>query len=72
MTWTLVIIALAGTVLNIHHDRRGFILWGISNTGLAMTNAASGEWAQATLWMVYVLMALWGWMAWSDKLEMRK
>lgn len=65
LTWLLVIIALIGTVLNVRHDRRGFVLWAISNLGLAIVNARSSEWAQASLWMIYVVLAVWGWLAWS-------
>lgn len=65
LTWLLVIIALIGTVLNVRHDRRGFVLWAVSNLGLAIINAKKGEWAQASLWMIYVLMAVWGWIAWG-------
>ena len=65
LTWIIVTLALAGTILNVRHDRRGFILWAISNAALALINVRSGEWAQATLWSTYVVMAVWGWLAWA-------
>jgi hypothetical protein len=67
MTWLLVAIALAGTVINVRHDRRGFILWAISNAGLAGINAEAGDWAQATLFSVYLLLSVYGFVAWSVK-----
>ncbi|HBJ74014.1 MAG TPA: hypothetical protein DDY86_00395 [Syntrophaceae bacterium] len=69
MTWLLVVLALIGTVLNVRQDRRGFLFWGVSNTGLAVANVGLGEWAQAALWLTYVGMAAWGWYAWKGNGE---
>lgn len=68
LTWLIVIVAMLGTVLNVKRDRRGFILWIVSNLALAVINARGGEWAQATLWIVYVVMAVWGWVSWGKSL----
>lgn len=65
LTWIIVIVALLGTVLNVQQDRRSFLLWIGSNFALAVINAIAGEWAQATLWLAYVGMAVWGWVAWG-------
>ena len=66
LTWIIVTIALIGTVLNVQHDRRCFLLWAISSLALAVINARKREWAQATLWSVYVGMAVWGWVVWGE------
>lgn len=63
LIWVLVALALAGTMLNVLHDRRGFWLWGFSNAGFTGLHAAHGEWTQATMFAIYLLLALWG--AWS-------
>lgn len=64
--WALVIVSLIGTVLNVQRRRSGFIVWIVSNAGLAITNADKGDWAQASLFAVYLLLAVWGWMAWGE------
>lgn len=64
LSWVLVAIALAGTVFNVLRDRRGFALWSVSNFGLAGWNAVIGQWAQATLFAVYLGLSVWGWVAW--------
>jgi hypothetical protein len=65
MTWWLVSIALVGTVLNVRQDRRGFLFWGVSDLGLAVVNAMVGQWAQATLFFIYLGLAIWGWLSWT-------
>lgn len=65
VTWLLVAIALTGTVLNVRQDRRGFILWAISNVGLAVVNVRAGQTAQAVLFTVYLGLAVWGWVKWG-------
>lgn len=65
ITWLLVLIALIGTVLNIQIERLGFLLWMISNCGLAIVNARVCQWAQAVLFTVYLGLALWGWLVWK-------
>jgi hypothetical protein len=65
MTWALVAIALIGTVMNVQMARAGFLFWIISNGGLAVVNYRRGEKAQATLFSVYLALAIWGWLAWG-------
>lgn len=65
MVWCLVVLALIGTVLNIQMERAGFLFWIVSNAGLALINARRGQMAQATLFTVYLGLAMWGWMAWA-------
>lgn len=64
MTWLLVSLGLAGTVLNVRLDRRGFLFWVVSNAGLVAVNAGRGDWAQASMFAVYLGMAVWGWWSW--------
>lgn len=65
LTWLLVALGLAGTVLNVRRDRRGFLFWVVSNAGLMAVNAGRGDWAQASMFGVYLLLAVWGWLSWQ-------
>lgn len=65
MAWLLVAIALIGTVLNVQQDRLGFVFWVVSNFGLAVVNARRRQWAEAVLFIVYLGLALWGWLVWK-------
>jgi nicotinamide riboside transporter PnuC len=66
LIWSLVSIALIGTVLNLRKDRRCFWFWSLSNAGLLAVNAKAGQWAQASLFSVYLLLALWGLVSWRE------
>jgi nicotinamide riboside transporter PnuC len=72
MTWALVVIALIGTVMNVRRMRAGFVFWTASNLGLAAVNARSGDWAQATLYAVFLVLAVWGWVDWGQAIARAK
>lgn len=63
--WMITMVALLGTLLNAKQDRRGFLLWMISNTGLATWNFSIGEYAQATLFSIYLVLAVYGFFTWT-------
>lgn len=65
MTWILTGLSIAGVVLNVRHDRRGFLLWMITNAAWAVVDFSHGLYAQAFLFVVYFFLALWGWLAWE-------
>lgn len=67
LTWLLVIIALIGTVLNVQMARLGFLFWIVSNCGLAIVNARRRQWAQASLFTIYLGLAIWGWLSWESR-----
>ena len=31
--WSLAILSLVGVILNVHHDRRCFYIWAVTNAG---------------------------------------
>lgn len=67
IAWMLVAVALAGTVLNVRQDRRCFWLWVVSNAGLMLVHAKQKQWAQATMFAVYLLLAVWGLVSWRKE-----
>ena len=65
--WIITAIALTGTYLNATGDKRGFVLWMVSNTGLSLWNLSIGEYAQATLFLCYLILAVYGYITWLRK-----
>ena len=64
--WILTFVALAGTLLNARQDRRGFLLWMVSNTGLCIWNFTTGDFAQMTLFLCYLILAVYGFFSWKN------
>lgn len=65
MTWILTALSIAGVILNVKRDRRGFLLWMITNIAWVIVDFCHGLYAQAFLFVVYFFLALWGWLAWK-------
>ena len=66
IVWGVTVAALLGTVLNICKRRESFALWIFTNGLFATHNILIREWAQASLFSVYVGLAVWGWFAWRE------
>lgn len=65
INWILVILAITGTLLNVKKNRWGFVFWIVSNVGLVVYFIHYDIWAQAVLFGVYAMIALWGFVKWS-------
>jgi len=65
LMWLTTLTAIAGNVLVIQKNRWGYALWIASNVVLVWRNLAIGEHAQASLFIVYLALACWGFAKWS-------
>ncbi len=65
MSWLLVCLSIAGVVLNVRRDRRGFLLWMIANIGWMIIDFMQGLYAQAFLFCIYFVLSFWGWTSWK-------
>ena len=65
ITWTLAILSLAGTVLNVQKRPEGFYFWIVANVGWVLINWGAGIYAQACLFAIYLLLAIYGAWLWS-------
>jgi len=63
----IVVLALAGTLLNAHMKRTGFIVWFVSNIGLIFANLEMQRYAFAFLYFVYAWLCIYGWITWGKK-----
>jgi nicotinamide riboside transporter PnuC len=67
MTWVLTFISLIGVVLNILKKRSCFLIWIVSNTVWAVIDFRKDIPAQGCLFTIYVILAIWGWLAWRKE-----
>lgn len=66
-TWTLTILSLIGVYLNIKKKRSCFYIWGVTNAGWMVIDIWKDIPAQAALFGVYFLLALWGMYEWRRR-----
>lgn len=67
LSWVMSAIALAGTVMNAEMSIYGFLFWLVSNLYMTIRFAYIGEYAQATLFLIYFLLAIRGIVVWQRK-----
>ena len=63
-TWFVIIAAIIGTVANIYKKPWCFAIWLATNTIWMIVDFQAGMYAQAFLFAVYVLLAIWGLIQW--------
>jgi nicotinamide riboside transporter PnuC len=68
-TWLITILALVGTIANVHKQRWCFVVWLITNMAWAIHNYKIGEYAQSALFATYWLLAVWGLRIWKKERE---
>jgi hypothetical protein len=64
MMWFLAALSIFGVVMNVHKDPRCFLLWMFTNACWAVIDFRKRLYAQSFLFVVYFLLALWGWFSW--------
>lgn len=67
LTWLLTILSLIGVVLNTHQDRRCFYIWIVTNSSWAAVDFYKGIYAQGTMFVLYLLLSIWGLYKWQHK-----
>ena len=65
MIWFLTALSIGGVVLNVRKDRRGFLLWIVTNLSWAAVDFSHELYAQGVLFVVYFFLALWGLVSWK-------
>ena len=66
MEWILVVCVITGAYFNIKKDWRGFILWIIADSVFCLKNLADGAYAESACFLLYVLFAIMGMIAWRS------
>ena len=65
-SWPLTGASLLGVVLNIQKKRSCFFIWAGTNLSWTIVDLLRGIPAQALLFFIYFLLALWGVFKWKD------
>ena len=65
LPWTFTGISIAGAVLNVKKKRISFLLYTVANIGWICINIYHGIYAQATLFLVFTGLSIWGWLEWG-------
>lgn len=65
--WFVTLASIIGTIANLKHKRWCFIVWGITNAIWVVYDYNLGAYPQVALMLVYLLLAIWGWMEWGNR-----
>jgi len=63
-TWAITGLSLLGVILNVKKRRECFYIWAFTNATWAIYDFTLGAVAQAALFSVYWILALWGIWEW--------
>jgi nicotinamide riboside transporter PnuC len=63
--WSLTILSIIGTIMNAKLNKWCFIVYIIANTGWIGINMYCGLWQQIPMWIVYIIIGIYGWYTWS-------
>ena len=67
MTWIITLLSIIGVILNIKKNKYCFIIWACTNFTWMMVDFHAGLYAQAFLFLVYFVLALWGIYEWRKR-----
>ncbi len=67
MTCSLVGLSIIGVILNIYKNKICFIIWAVTNFSWMIVDIYKGIPAQAFLFAVYFLLAIFGLYKWANE-----
>jgi nicotinamide riboside transporter PnuC len=65
MEWIVTVFSITGVVLNIYKIKWCFAIWAVTNFSWMVIDFYRGIYAQAFLFMVYFILAIYGLYRWS-------
>lgn len=65
LRWLLAVLSIIGAIMNVQHDRGGFLLWMFTNLCWAVIDFRRRLYAQSFLFVVYFILSFWGWIHWG-------
>ncbi len=67
MEWLVTIFSITGVVLNIKKNKWCFVIWSVTNFCWMVIDFYKGIYAQAFLFLIYFILALYGLYEWSKE-----
>jgi nicotinamide riboside transporter PnuC len=65
-TWLITIAAIIGVIANIYKKPWCFVIWLLTNCSWCIIDFTAGLFAQAFLFAVYAVLAVWGLIQWRE------
>ena len=65
-TWSITLLCLTGTVLNVRKSPLCFRIWAIGNAALLFHDIRTGLISRGLLDLIQLGLALWGMRAWAN------
>ncbi|MCC7570657.1 nicotinamide mononucleotide transporter family protein [Candidatus Micrarchaeota archaeon] len=72
LTSLLTILSLIGVVLNIKKKQSCFIIWAVTNFSWTIVDFYREIYAQAVLFAIYFVLAIWGLVEWRKDSRLNK
>ena len=67
MIWLITILSVFGAYLNAKKLRAGFLVWILANALWIVIDILRGIPEQAVLFVIYLIISLYGWITWGKK-----
>jgi nicotinamide riboside transporter PnuC len=64
--WVLTALSIIGSWYNIQKRSSCWLIWSLANVGWIISFSLKEMYPQATLFIVYLCISLYGWAKWSD------
>jgi len=64
MLWVITVLSIIGVILNVYKKQSCFIIWAFTNFCWMCLDFYKGIYAQAVLFLIYFLLAIWGIYKW--------
>ena len=67
--WLVTLASLIGTVANIYKKAWGFAVWLVTSATWTVVDYRMGNYPQAALFFVYMLLSVWGLWKWRTETQ---
>jgi nicotinamide riboside transporter PnuC len=64
MSWIVALISIVGIILNIYKNKYCFAIWMVTNFSWMIIDFYKGIYSQAFLFLIYFILAIYGFVKW--------
>ena len=69
--WILTFLSIMGTLLNIQKKLSCWVVWSVANVGWIVSFSLKDMMAEATLFVVYLILSTYGYLKWRRLQKMK-